>query len=537
LFVIALGARLLALPFSVFDSGDSATRVWLAWQWLENPYVITDGVWGPLHFYMLAAMLSLWPDPVWAPIALHVALGSLVPVVVYYIALEWFGDWRAAFIAGLAFCVYPMAIAVSVLPRSETPFVLFLGLALLFLARARRPERQLRDAILAGVALGLATMLRYEAWFLMPFLAALLLDRPKQMVAFLIPALLHPAFWMAGNYLVHHDPFYSITWAADWNRDSIGGQWHTDSRAGTVNVMWQFMRVARAGLSIPLALAVAAGVASCLAYRRRAAIWLLPPLGLFLMLGMAAGKGTLMVKPQYTVTFGILLIPYVACLVTVLRSEQWSARRYAMAATAFVALIAVCTIEPLWRAAPANLKIFYAQAAPHFREEEGAEAVQELVATAHLERDDGLISEFYGSMPTGYVALHTKLHPKRICTAPGGPHGELDVDGVKDFVHRYPHGVLISRAEGRLTSNLRFTAPDTARIEGMTLRVKPVGSVPWAFQERDTSGHGAVSVARYELIADSHPPAEIERQRCVQPCTSQLISMCLASSESTSHAR
>jgi hypothetical protein len=83
LFVIALGARLLALPFSVFDSGDSATRVWLAWQWLENPYVITDGVWGPLHFYMLAAMLSLWPDPVWAPIALHVALGSLVPVVVY----------------------------------------------------------------------------------------------------------------------------------------------------------------------------------------------------------------------------------------------------------------------------------------------------------------------------------------------------------------------------------------------------------------------------------------------------------------------
>ena len=113
-------------------------------------------------------------------LALHVALGALVPVVVYKLTLELFGSWRSAIAAGLIFAFYPAAIAVSLGARVETPFLLAFGIGLIALVRAWRPDGRVRHAVCAGLAITLASALRYEAWMLIPFLTLLLVRHPKR---------------------------------------------------------------------------------------------------------------------------------------------------------------------------------------------------------------------------------------------------------------------------------------------------------------------------------------------------------------------
>lgn len=56
-FVVALLGRLALLPIATLDSGDVANRSWLGWFWADDPSLITHGVWGPLHFYLIGALM------------------------------------------------------------------------------------------------------------------------------------------------------------------------------------------------------------------------------------------------------------------------------------------------------------------------------------------------------------------------------------------------------------------------------------------------------------------------------------------------
>ncbi len=178
IFGVALGVRLALWPLATTETADATTRVWMAWDWLSHPTLITHGVWGPLHFYLMAPVLWWFQDPVAPPIALHIILASLTPIVVYFFTRQEFDGRRASLIVGLVFALYPVAVSNSLMALSETPFILFLATCVLFLARARGPSGRALDALIAGLSLTLACMLRAEGWMLIPFLAVLLWRNP-----------------------------------------------------------------------------------------------------------------------------------------------------------------------------------------------------------------------------------------------------------------------------------------------------------------------------------------------------------------------
>lgn len=498
LIALALAARLVALPFSTLDSADSATRVWMSWRWLDHPSLITEGVWGPLHFYLIGAALRLWPDPVATPTALHILLGSAVPVVVYLLAEELFGERRPALLAGVAWSIYPIAIATSVVAASQTPFALFFGLALLFLARARRPSKTgAWPAVLAGLAFGLASMLRYEAWLLLPFLTLMIIHRPRQAGLFLAVGLIHPVFWMTGNLLAHGDPFYSFTWASEWERDAMGGGAAMTLSNVTQSVRELVERTAR-GLSLPLSLLIVTGVGGSLVRGRRWLVWLLPPLGLFLLFVVGTARGSLVVKWPYTATYGLLLMPFVAYAGHLIGVGRWSPRRFAASLCGLILLVAACTVRPLWRDLPVLWRL-YAPAAPAFEAQSGAEEVLELVRSARRPGADALVSDFYGWLPTYYVALHTGWHPDRIVVAEGAPNVPLDVSELERFLVEHPKGVLVTREGGRLTSLIRFYEDGSATFGTVRFLTEPVRGVAPAPE----IGGSPISVDRYTLVGSS----------------------------------
>jgi 4-amino-4-deoxy-L-arabinose transferase-like glycosyltransferase len=141
---LVFAIRAFCLHFATMNSADSATRVWIAWQWLSDPKIITHGVWGPLHFYLIAASMALVRDPVFSPILLHVVIGSLTPVLVYFFTIREFVSHRASMLVALTYAFYPIAISNSLTARSETPFVFFLLLSLILVSDARQQRVETR---------------------------------------------------------------------------------------------------------------------------------------------------------------------------------------------------------------------------------------------------------------------------------------------------------------------------------------------------------------------------------------------------------
>ena len=127
----------------------------------------------PLYVLFLSAHLIVfdgesWPTKV-TQLLLVVAMGGLA----YGIALAAWGRQAGLWAAGLV-SFYPALIAFAHYNYSEVvySFLLLLALSRVVAAKRRRPERQIRILVSAGVAFGLATLTRDVTLYLLPALLA-----------------------------------------------------------------------------------------------------------------------------------------------------------------------------------------------------------------------------------------------------------------------------------------------------------------------------------------------------------------------------
>jgi hypothetical protein len=475
--VLALAARLSALPFATTDGGDAPSRVWAGWEWLSHPRLLTHGVWGPLHSYLIA--LSLWvvPDPVHAPAALSVLFSVASAALLYWFVRLEFGEPREALLVGLTYAVYPIAIRNGVSVRSETPFVFFLLLTGIGLARARGGAGDWRHAAASGIALTLASMLRYEAWMLIPLLGLLVWRRPRLLLIFAACALVHPIFWTVGNWLHNGDPFYGFTFAARWELETMGR-----GRLGWASLLaraaaypWSVLE----GMSLPIGLVCLAGAALALGARHRTAVWLVPLAGLLGLWGFGVARGALVPKLNYTEIAGTLLFPFSALLYQRLGVQRWPLPRIGLAAITLplVSLLFVCR--------PCLERVGLGRLAgptpiPRIENQPIALGLAATLRDALRGEDMALISDHYGWGSTHYVALLTGLPRSRIFLAPGAPNQRLDPDSLADFLRRHARGVLIARSGSRFFQLLGLGPGATsAAVGGTALQLGQARSIVW----------------------------------------------------------
>lgn len=291
--------------------------------------------------------------------------------------------------------------------------------------------------------------------------------------------------------------------------------------SNVIAAIWSLVETTERGLSFPLSLLVTIGVISSIFRRRRERLWLIPPLGLFLLFVGAATSGSLLVKWQYTVTYGLLLMPFLAYSCYVLGVEQWPRSRFVAAIAGLILLVAVSTIEPLWKGVPGGGQ-FFARAAPDFWSQTQAAEVLSLVNAGRTAGHDALVTDFYGWRPSYYVALHTMLHPDRICTTNGAPNVPLDVAGFRDFLAEHPKGVLITQDRGRLTSLLHRQPDGSVKLENLALQIEPLGEVllPLPGSADDI----VIGVGRYTVMgsANIRMGRSTASDRCASSCVTDL---------------
>lgn len=356
LCAVALLPRALVFPLNENFYGDAVIRTELAERWLQQPRWISsfdDGAFqfGPLHIYVTALVLKVWPAREHAGRLVSLLFGTLSVVPLFFLTRRLFG-WRPAVWAGLAFSAWGIHLQVSTTAASEA-LSLFLVLTTLSWFAAGMDEGRLSPLAAAAAVLNLACATRYDAWMLVPILCAALLlgDRDRvaaitRTVFFGLLCLPFPLIWMQGNELARGSPFFPLEYIDAFHRN-----WFQQGVAAWGQLGYRLQNfffwpgAALFTLTPPVAVFGFAGMVH--AFRKiPSSRWLLwvawLPTAYFTVRGSLLGNFVPLVR--FTVAQVVLVLPFVAVGFAWLfgRAATWT-RRAAAGVTIAVALAA-----PAW---------------------------------------------------------------------------------------------------------------------------------------------------------------------------------------------
>ena len=475
--VLSAAIRFAYLPYATMTSNDRVYRTWIAWRWLSDPELITHGLWGPLHTYLIALAMTVYPDPVLSPVVMQIVFETATPLLVYLFVRNEQGSSRAAVAASLAYALYPLAILNTLGLMTQPIFGFWVILGMLFLSYCRQPDGSWRHAALAGIAITFAGMIRYEGWMLIPFLAAVLWRKPRYLLVFLVFAMIHPVFWMIGNGLAYGEPLFGMSGATRWELESMDRASIPlpDKVRMAINFVYQMLR----WLTPPLAVVAGAGCIIAVIRKQRTVIWLIPLIGLLCLYLGAIIRGSLVPKFEYTQPVGFMLMMYSAVTLRSLAIDQWSRKTMAMTLTAFGLTMFAFSYPPVLF--PHALKLSV-DPLPSFQNQEKIQEVIVPAVSEHLEsEDDGYITDFYGFVQSLYPAHALRLHPDRVFATTGAPllAPESRYDKLEALLVAHPKGLLLLHTGSRFAESLGYPNDQEFRVRDKRLHVERVWSTPW----------------------------------------------------------
>jgi len=284
-------------------------------------------VWLPLPHLLMLPLVGkddLWRSGLAG--AIPPSLCFVLAGVFWYAALRRIWGARPAAVAGLCLlALNPNLLYLKSTAMTEAVWLSELAALLYFTVRFRqRPT--LWAAVGAGMASLAGTLTRYEAWFLIPFVALYMLivgGRRRLTAAGLygFVAALGPLYWLGHNWWLHGNPleFYNGPYSARaiYHRALDAGMARYPGDHNWGQAWIQLREAARLCAGWPLALMGVAGAAAALLRRR---FWLvvllaLPPLFYWLSIH---GAGTPIFVPHlwphsyYNTRYGLAGLPLLA---------------------------------------------------------------------------------------------------------------------------------------------------------------------------------------------------------------------------------
>ncbi|MDP8224094.1 MAG: glycosyltransferase family 39 protein [Candidatus Lernaella stagnicola] len=355
--------------------------------WIERGGIVPDPVYPPVHFYLLAGLRLIGGDLLHAPrlLSLLCALIAFWPLV--RLTERWFGE-RAAVWSGLAYAVFPLGVRVGVVSLEVAPYLLFLALAFERFGKAWLAGVSDRRAAWTGVLwMNLAAATRFEAWILLPVLAAFALwhDRRRGwLVALLLGAF--PVVWLVYEWSITGHPFHFLSVAGGVSQVHM----QNVSLVSRLTAWPRIVAVATAPVPAILALCGAA-----VAVRQRRGLWLLVAFALSLAVFTArttmGAFGTN--ETKYAAALAMMLLPFAGLYMASVQESFAGASRILMG----VALVLLVAGPALYQVRVDNQRF---RARPDLRQ-----AAEWL--TTHR-GDRGVV---LGTRDQGFLLVHGRIPP------------------------------------------------------------------------------------------------------------------------------
>ncbi|MFZ4621540.1 MAG: ArnT family glycosyltransferase [Bacteroidota bacterium] len=224
-------------PESFLFFGDAVSHLVRARQFIDSqqPGLINIGtVWLPLPHLLLIPFVSV--DALFysgtAGAFLGIPLLMSLSAILYHLLAQMTGSTRIAFFIALLFGLNPNILYIAMTPMTEIPLLFFLTAGAFALLQFIRSNR-VRWAVLASSAVALATLCRYEAWILAPFLSIVIMSGVKSsqrsetsvsLSRMLLAAVIPWAgiiFWLGWNYLQYGDALKFAHWTFDVGTSAV----------------------------------------------------------------------------------------------------------------------------------------------------------------------------------------------------------------------------------------------------------------------------------------------------------------------------
>lgn len=456
---LALVVRLIILPWSQTVHADAGSRILIALNWLDNPHYITDGYWGPLHHYLNAFFLWLFPGWIIGPKVLNILLASLTVFPLYGFTRNLFSNTKGAFFVALIYVFSPIIVRNSFQALAGVSYAFFVVSSMYFLSEGFK-KGHLRYAAFAGLAITFAAATRYEAWVIIAAftLVGILHRQFKFTAVFWFFAMLFPSTWMIGNQLEFGDFLYSVNQNDVWNIQMEGINDKVDSIKLIQRVVFFPMSlmlivspIATALLLFGLGWAIIKKQLS-----KQQIIWLVPFIIMAAIFMQKAYVGTLMLQHRFTITWMTLLLPYLALIFI---HPTWQKAKTILLTLAVVTAIPLSFTWVYWQHTKylGQTNLAYAldeltigmsheiEAIPLLRSKVTEELVDEIRKNAVP--GQGLILDFMGWDKTCYTAIRSEIHSYQ---TNGAKHGEADFEYLNDYLDKHPKGQIVFHQLGKL---------------------------------------------------------------------------------------
>jgi hypothetical protein len=475
--------RIAFLPHTMTDDGDAVTRLMIAEDWLHNPHIISNGTWGPLHFYLLSAILGLTGDRIVAPAVINILFSTLGGLALFYFSKREFGD-RAGLFALLCYLLYPPAIRNSFVALSQPPFLFFILLGLFFLSKARANINQARNSAFSGLCLTISAGIRFESWVLIPLYAIFLKRFPKSALIFLSVGALFPLYWVISCYITTGDPLSSAHGSAEWELIHEGRNQHLSpeillQRAVTNPsiTLW--------GLTPLLSLATLVGTYRAFREKLPQRVWSFPALILWIVLLINTINGSLSWRPAYSLTLGVLLLPFAELSMNLLPDKI---RRFARIGV-------LLSMVPLSFLIDDQRFISY-PISPIPQLDNHLLEIRDKI-NSNMRLNENLALDFLGWAESYYLALHSNIPFSQVFVTSGAKNYSIDGNRLFEFLcSRSQSGILVVQPHnGRLYDEIEKMPQLAPKI---ILETKEIGR----FAAKQNS---YILVLRYSADCQSNP--------------------------------
>ncbi len=218
--IISIVVKIYLIPFNMMDMGDSATRVWNALWWAQNPFFVLPESGHPLWFYFMGPILKITNELFFTSAITMIAVMTIACIYVFKLTLA-LTDFKTAMLAFIIVTLNPVIFRLNFEPYAQQTYLAAACIMIYYFIIALASEKSVKYFIIAGIFSFIALASRPEAIFvLIPFCLLAFLTRRNGCCYYIGLTLLFQAAWVALSYVLYGEPFKSIN-SADQYTDSI----------------------------------------------------------------------------------------------------------------------------------------------------------------------------------------------------------------------------------------------------------------------------------------------------------------------------
>ena len=308
LFLIVLSLMIRAfilIRTENYHGGDTMCKVLLAMKWIKKPALMPSLIWGPFYFYLLGLSLKIWNSALISPRLVSLFFGTLTIVPFFYLIKLLF-NYRIAFFSSLLLSIYAIHVKFSTLSMAEVPFLFFIVLSLYLFFLFKR-NKSVKFLILSAVSVGLACMIRYEGWLLIPVMGLFMIrEKRRHLLIFSCIAILSPLFLLVMQYRITGDPLFFKNYTRyNINYENL----LFDERQGFLSRLLEWPIIIYYSTCPIVAIFGLVGFLYCIKNRCNLELFLIFSAFLVFFIYTSAIKNAVF-DPRYAMSYAVFLFPY-----------------------------------------------------------------------------------------------------------------------------------------------------------------------------------------------------------------------------------